>query len=44
MPSRDIDDLIPDFRPKARTLLANCRNRGLEMRAYETLRSPFEQG
>jgi peptidoglycan LD-endopeptidase CwlK len=44
MPSRDIDDLIPEFRPKARTLLANCKNRGIEMRAYETLRSPFEQG
>jgi peptidoglycan L-alanyl-D-glutamate endopeptidase CwlK len=44
MPSRDIDDLIPEFRPKARTLLENCRNRGIEMRAYDTLRSPFEQG
>jgi peptidoglycan L-alanyl-D-glutamate endopeptidase CwlK len=44
MASSNIDDLIPEFRPKAKTLLANCRNRGIEMRAYETLRSPFEQG
>ena len=44
MASRSIDDLIPEFRPKARTLLANCLNRGIEMRPNETLRSPFEQG
>jgi peptidoglycan L-alanyl-D-glutamate endopeptidase CwlK len=44
MPSRNINDLIPELRPKARTLLENCRDRGIEMRIYETLRSPFEQG
>ena len=44
MPSRNIDDLVPELRPKARTLLENCRGRGIEMRVYETLRSPLEQG
>lgn len=44
MPSRNIDDLVPELRPMARTLLQNCRARGIEMRPYETLRSPIEQG
>ena len=44
MPSRNIDDLVPELRPMARTLIQNCRVRGIEMRPYETLRSPLEQG
>ena len=44
MPSRNIDDLIAELRPIARTLITNCRARGIEMRPYETLRSPTEQG
>ncbi len=44
MPSRNIDDLISELRPNARTLLQNCRARGIEMRPYETLRPPIEQG
>jgi len=44
MPSRNIDDLVSELRPMATTLIQNCRNRGIEMRPYETLRSPIEQG
>ncbi len=44
MPSRNIDDLVPELRPTARTLMQNCLSRGIEMRVYETLRTPFEQG
>lgn len=44
MPSRSIDDLVPEFRPMARTLIEKCRARGIEMRPNETLRDPFEQG
>ncbi len=44
MPSRNIDDLVAELRPTARTLMANCLSRGIEMRVYETLRTPFEQG
>jgi len=44
MASRKIEDLVAEFQPKARTLIANCLARGIEMRPYETLRDPFEQG
>jgi hypothetical protein len=44
MPSRNIDDLVPQLRGIARTLLENCRTHGIEMRIYETVRSPLEQG
>ena len=44
MPSRRIEDLVPELRPIARTLLEKCRVRGIEMRIYETLRTPIEQG
>ena len=44
MPSRKIDDLVPELRPPARRLIENCRLRGIEMRPYETLRTPIEQG
>jgi peptidoglycan LD-endopeptidase CwlK len=44
MPSRNIDELILDLRSNARTLIENCRERGIEMRPYETVRTPREQG
>ena len=43
MASRDLKDLIPTFRPIAKTLLANCLARDIEMRPSQTLRDPFEQ-
>ena len=43
MASRDINDLIPKFRPIAKELLQNCRGRKIEMRTSQTLRDPFEQ-
>ncbi|MDT4955825.1 MAG: peptidoglycan LD-endopeptidase CwlK [Acidobacteriota bacterium] len=43
MASRDLNDLIPDFKPKAEKLIAACKSRGIEMRPSATLRSPFEQ-
>ena len=39
----DMNDLIPEFRQKAEALLEKCAQRGIEMRPYCTLRSPFEQ-
>lgn len=44
MPSRDIEDLVSDLRPLARTLVQNCRAHGIEMRPFETVRTPLEQG
>jgi peptidoglycan LD-endopeptidase CwlK len=43
MASRDLNDLIPQFRPIARRLIRACSDRGIEMRSSATLRSPFEQ-
>ncbi|MGH9798823.1 MAG: M15 family metallopeptidase [Blastocatellia bacterium] len=43
MASRNIEDLIPKFRPLAKELLKNCLARGVEMRPNQTLRDPFEQ-
>src|SRR5918911_2716907 len=43
MPSRDLNDLVPELRDQARVLLERCRGRGIEMRPYDTLRDPFEQ-
>jgi hypothetical protein len=43
MPSRRIEDLIPEYQPRALTLLEKCQARGIEMQPYNTLRSPFEQ-
>jgi peptidoglycan L-alanyl-D-glutamate endopeptidase CwlK len=43
MASRDLQDLIPEFRQKLEKLLKNCLKRGVEMRPYQTLRDPFEQ-
>lgn len=39
----DLNLLIPDFSQKAKTLLQNCLNRGIEMRPNEGLRDPFVQ-
>ena len=39
----NMSDLVPDFRRKAEQLLKRCRQRGVEMRPYFTLRTPFEQ-
>lgn len=44
MPSRSIDDLVPQLRARVIALLQNCRLRGIEMRPYETVRTPQEQG
>lgn len=41
--SRDINDLISEFRDKAVALLASCRQAGIEMVPYFTLRTPEEQ-
>lgn len=43
MPSRDMKDLVLDFRARVQNLLNACRARGVEMRPYTTLRDPFEQ-
>ncbi len=43
MASRDINDLIPKFRPLVKQLLQNCQTRKVEMRVSQTLRDPFEQ-
>ena len=39
----DLTLLVPTFRPRLETLLANCRARGVEMRPYMGLRTPLEQ-
>jgi peptidoglycan L-alanyl-D-glutamate endopeptidase CwlK len=39
----DLTLLVPEFRQKVETLLVNCKNRGIEMRPSDTVRSPFEQ-
>lgn len=39
----NMNDLITEFRQKAEELLAKCAQRGVEMRPYCTLRSPFDQ-
>jgi hypothetical protein len=43
MPSRRIEDLVPELQPQAITLIEKCRARGIEMRPSTTLRTPFEQ-
>lgn len=43
MSSRNVDDLVPEFSQKAKSLITNCKNRGYGMRPFATLRSPFEQ-
>src|ERR1051325_8997540 len=39
----DLDALIPVFRSSIEKLLGNCRVRGVDMRPYFTVRTPFEQ-
>jgi hypothetical protein len=38
-----LNTLVPAFRSSVETLLGRCRTRGVELRPYFTLRSPFEQ-
>lgn len=42
--SRDLEDLIPEFRISVEELLARCDTSGYPMRPFYTLRTPFEQG
>ena len=42
--SRELDDLLPEFRNSVLQLLQNCNQSGYEMRQFYTLRTPFEQG
>ena len=42
--SRDLNDLIPEFREQVLQLLAACEDSGYPMRQFYTLRTPFEQG
>ncbi|MGR9051612.1 MAG: M15 family metallopeptidase [Gammaproteobacteria bacterium] len=42
--SRDLNDLVPEFREKVETLIAHCNDSGYPMRQFFTLRTPFEQG
>ena len=39
----DLQPLVPEFREKVEQLIANCRQRGVEMRPFFGLRTPFEQ-
>ena len=39
----DLKPLVPEFGDKLEHLLAVCRERGVEMRPYFAIRSPFEQ-
>lgn len=41
--SRDLNLLQPDFREKIETVLAECRNRGVIMTPYYTIRTPQQQ-
>ncbi len=43
MPSPNLQDLVPGFRGKLRTLSSKCKERGVEMRPYQAVRTPFEQ-
>lgn len=38
-----LDSLTPDFRARVEQLLAALRAKGIEMRPYSTVRTPFEQ-
>lgn len=42
--SRDLNDLVPEFKTQVEALLAACDASGYPMRQFFTLRSPFEQG
>jgi hypothetical protein len=42
--SRDINELVPEFKKPVEELLSECSASGLPMRPFFTLRTPFEQG
>ncbi|MCD6526312.1 MAG: M15 family metallopeptidase [Desulfuromonas sp.] len=42
--SRDLNDLLPEFKTQVEQLLARCEASGYPMRPFFTLRTPFEQG
>ncbi len=42
--SRDLNDLVPEFKSKIEDLLQACNDSNYPMRQFFTLRSPFEQG
>jgi hypothetical protein len=42
--SRDLGNLIPDFRTQVEQLVSTCNSSGYPMRQFFTLRTPFEQG
>jgi peptidoglycan LD-endopeptidase CwlK len=39
----DLEKLVPELKAKVRQLIEHCRARGIEMRANNGLRDPFEQ-
>jgi len=41
--SRDLDELIPEFKQKVQTLLQQCDDTGHTMRPFFTRHTPFEQ-
>lgn len=41
--SRDLNDLVPQFRNNVEQLLEQCTQQGYPMRVYFTLRDPYEQ-
>jgi peptidoglycan L-alanyl-D-glutamate endopeptidase CwlK len=43
MASRSLDDLIPEVALKARVFIANCKDAGIDVLIYCTLRSSAEQ-
>lgn len=42
--SRDLNDLIPDFKTQVEQLLSACDSTGYPVRQFFTLRTPYEQG
>ncbi len=42
--SRDLNDLVPEFKRQVEQLLSACDSSGYPMRQFFTLRSPFDQG
>lgn len=42
--SRDLNDLVPEFKAQVEQLLESCDLSGYPMRQFFTLRTPFEQG
>jgi hypothetical protein len=41
--SIDVSQLVPEFRHKLNSLLADCQGKGVEMLPYFGIRTPFEQ-